>query len=71
MKGKCALYDIETELKLSHIIPKFAFDYLKRTGGKYLSILYSKVSFIHEFLNCFTTFRGFPKCGTNKHLHFG
>lgn len=36
MKGKCALYDIETELKLSHIIPKFAFDYLKRTGGKYL-----------------------------------
>lgn len=36
MKGKCALYDIESELKLSHIIPKFAFDYLKRTGGKYL-----------------------------------
>lgn len=36
MKGKCALYDTETELKLSHIIPKFAFDYLKRTGGRYL-----------------------------------
>jgi len=36
MKGKCALYDVETELKLSHIIPKFAFDFMKKTGGKYL-----------------------------------
>ncbi|GEP52279.1 hypothetical protein FNO01nite_29510 [Flavobacterium noncentrifugens] len=36
MIGNCALYDIETDLKLSHIIPKFAFDYLKKTGGKYL-----------------------------------
>jgi len=36
MIGKCALYDNETELKLSHIIPKFAFDYMKKTGGKYL-----------------------------------
>lgn len=36
MIGKCALYDKETELKLSHIIPKFAFDYMKKTGGKYL-----------------------------------
>ena len=36
MIGKCALYDIETELMQSHIIPKFAFDFLKKTGGKYL-----------------------------------
>lgn len=36
MRGKCALYNKETELKLSHIIPKFAFDYMKKTGGKYL-----------------------------------
>ena len=36
MVGKCALFDIETELNHSHIIPKFAFDYLKETGGRYL-----------------------------------
>lgn len=36
MKGICALYKIETDLRLSHIIPKFAFDYLKKTGSKYL-----------------------------------
>jgi hypothetical protein len=37
MKGTCALLGIETELRQSHIIPKFAFDYLKETGGnKYL-----------------------------------
>lgn len=36
MNGKCALYKNQTDLKLSHIIPKFAFDYLKLTGGKYL-----------------------------------
>jgi len=36
MIGKCALYDIQTELKLGHIIPKFVFDFLKKTGGKYL-----------------------------------
>lgn len=36
MKGKCKLYGIETDLKKSHIVPKFAFDYMKKTGGKYL-----------------------------------
>ncbi len=36
MKEKCALYEIESDLRHSHIIPKFAFDYLKKTGGKFL-----------------------------------
>ena len=36
MKGKCKLYGTETELRKSHIIPKFAFDYMKKTGGPYL-----------------------------------
>lgn len=36
MVGQCALYDVEAELRLSHIIPKFAFDYMKSTGGKFL-----------------------------------
>ena len=36
MVGQCALFDIEAELRLSHIIPKFAFDYMKSTGGKFL-----------------------------------
>lgn len=36
MVGQCALFDIEAELRLSHIIPKFAFDYMKCTGGKFL-----------------------------------
>ena len=36
MKGKCRLYGIETELKKSHIVPKFAFDYMKKTGGRFL-----------------------------------
>lgn len=33
MKGHCRLYDREEELMKSHIIPKFAFDYMKKTGG--------------------------------------
>lgn len=36
MRGICKLYDFETDLKKSHIIPKFAFDYVKKTGGKFL-----------------------------------
>ena len=36
MEGKCKLYGIETDLKNSHIVPKFAFDYMKKTGGKFL-----------------------------------
>lgn len=36
MKGKCRLYGIETELRKSHIVPKFAFDYMKKTGGRFL-----------------------------------
>jgi hypothetical protein len=36
MIGKCRLYDFECELKRSHIIPKFTFDYMKKTGGKFL-----------------------------------
>ena len=32
----CRLELIEKELKNSHVIPKFAFDYLKSTGSKYL-----------------------------------
>lgn len=36
MTEKCALYGIESALRNSHIIPKFAFDYLKKTGGKFL-----------------------------------
>lgn len=36
MKGKCGLYKIECELKKSHMIPKFIFDYFKKTGGKYM-----------------------------------
>lgn len=36
MKGTCKLFDIETDLKESHIIPKFIFDYTKKTGSKYL-----------------------------------
>ncbi|MFM2016752.1 MAG: hypothetical protein RL007_408 [Bacteroidota bacterium] len=35
MKGNCALLGIESDLRQSHIIPKFAFDYFKETGGKY------------------------------------
>lgn len=34
--GLCKLELIEKELKHSHIIPKFAFDYMKSTGIKYL-----------------------------------
>lgn len=36
MKGICKLYDVETDLKQSHIIPKFVFDHLKNTGSRYL-----------------------------------
>ncbi|WP_165749901.1 hypothetical protein [Cellulophaga sp. Z1A5H] len=39
MKGKCQLYQIETELENSHLIPQFAFDYFKKTGGKYMRSL--------------------------------
>lgn len=35
MTKKCALYDIESDLRESHLIPKFVFEYLKKTGGKY------------------------------------
>lgn len=33
MKGKCKLYQIDCELQNSHLIPKFIFDYFKKTGG--------------------------------------
>lgn len=33
MIGECALCGHKKELKLSHIIPKFVFDYIKRTGA--------------------------------------
>lgn len=36
MIGICKLYDVECELRKSHIIPKFAFDYLKKTGSRFL-----------------------------------
>ena len=36
MKGICELYQIESELKESHIYPKFVIDYTKKTGSKYL-----------------------------------
>lgn len=36
MKGVCRLYDIETDLMGSHIIPRFAFDHMKKTGSKFL-----------------------------------
>ena len=36
MRGTCKLYEIETDLRKSHMIPKFAFDYMKQTGGRYL-----------------------------------
>ncbi|SEJ73305.1 hypothetical protein SAMN05216327_117155 [Dyadobacter sp. SG02] len=36
MKGICKLYDVETELRDSHIIPKFVFDYTKKTGSRFL-----------------------------------
>lgn len=36
MKGNCALYNFETDLRESHIYPKFAIKYLKKTGSKYL-----------------------------------
>jgi len=36
MKGICALYRNECELRESHIFPKFVVNYTKRTGSKYL-----------------------------------
>lgn len=36
MKGKCALYKTEEDLRESHIYPKFVIKYTKRTGSKYL-----------------------------------
>lgn len=36
MVGKCKLYGIESELRKSHIVPKFVFDYMKKTGGQFL-----------------------------------
>ncbi len=35
MKGICELYRFETELKESHIFPKFVVNYHKKTGSKY------------------------------------
>lgn len=36
MIGLCRLYEIESELRNSHICPKFVIDYFKKTGSKYL-----------------------------------
>lgn len=36
MKGKCCLCKIEGDLQLSHIIPKFVFDWLKRTSPGFI-----------------------------------
>lgn len=36
MNGKCKLYDEESDLKESHIIPKFIIDYFKSTGSRFL-----------------------------------
>lgn len=36
MKGKCKLYNIQADLRESHIYPKFVIDYTKKTGSKYL-----------------------------------
>ena len=36
MKGICRLYEVEAELKESHLIPKFAFDYTKKAGSRFL-----------------------------------
>lgn len=35
MKGICELYKIESDLKESHIYPKFVINYTKKTGSKY------------------------------------
>jgi hypothetical protein len=35
MEGKCALYDIETQLRESHLYPKFVINYLKDSGSTY------------------------------------
>lgn len=36
MTGNCRLYDTTTELRESHIYPKFVIDYFKATGSNYL-----------------------------------
>ena len=35
MKGICALYEIESDLKESHIYPKFVINHTKKTGSKH------------------------------------
>ena len=35
MKGKCALYKIESELRESHIYPRFVINHTKKTGSKF------------------------------------
>jgi hypothetical protein len=35
MEGICRLFDTEEDLKESHIYPKFAIAYLKKTGSKF------------------------------------
>lgn len=36
MKGICKLYNVEAELRESHIFPKFTVEYMKRTGSRFL-----------------------------------
>jgi hypothetical protein len=36
MKGICRLFQIEEELRESHIYPKFAIDYFKNTGSRFI-----------------------------------
>jgi hypothetical protein len=36
MEGLCKLYGTKEQLRKSHIFPRFAVDYLKRTGSQYL-----------------------------------
>lgn len=36
MKGKCALYKVEADLRESHICPKFVINQMKATGSTYL-----------------------------------
>ena len=36
MNGTCALYQTESELRESHVFPKFVVNYTKQTGSKYL-----------------------------------
>ncbi|MBE9463653.1 hypothetical protein ACFP1I_12025 [Dyadobacter subterraneus] len=36
MIGICRLYEIKAEQKVSHIIPKFAYEHTKKTGSRFL-----------------------------------